>query len=143
MKDVKVCVACGKPKVNRPRGMCWTCYYTPGLKEKFPSGSKYARRGVGNLTGEVPIDPQGPTTAMPGTPEKLLVMEDRARRRVQIFHPDDKKYVVGSDDYYEPEEEDRDREGARHKTFKPGNPRRGRIARPEISEALQRIESFS
>ena len=26
------CRHCGKSKVNRPRGLCWTCYYTPGLR---------------------------------------------------------------------------------------------------------------
>ena len=39
---IAVCRHCSKCKVNRPRGLCWSCYYTPGVKEQFPSTSKYA-----------------------------------------------------------------------------------------------------
>ena len=50
-----ICRHCQKSKVNRPRGLCWSCYYTPGVKEQYPSTSKYARRGVGNFTGNAPL----------------------------------------------------------------------------------------
>ena len=59
---IPICKHCQKSKVNRPRGLCWSCYYTPGVKELFPSTSKYARRGVGNFTGNAPLSPE-PTTA--------------------------------------------------------------------------------
>ena len=52
---IAVCRHCSKSKVNRPRGLCWSCYYTPGVKELYPSTSKYARRGVGNFTGNAPL----------------------------------------------------------------------------------------
>jgi hypothetical protein len=39
-------------------------------------------------SGRVPL-PE-PTDALPGTPEKLAVLEERARRQ-QLFHPDDAK----------------------------------------------------
>lgn len=35
------CRNCRKAKVCRPRGLCWRCYYTPGLKARFLP-SKYA-----------------------------------------------------------------------------------------------------
>jgi hypothetical protein len=47
------------------------------------------RRGVGNGHGGYAL-PE-PTTAPPGTPEKVAVLEERARLRQQLFHPDDAK----------------------------------------------------
>lgn len=73
--------------MNRPRGLCWNCYYTPGVKALYPSTSKYANRGVGNFAGgsREPV----PTRAEPGTEEKLTEMEGRAARGESLFHPDD------------------------------------------------------
>src|SRR5688572_3585844 len=81
-----VCRNCGRSKVNRPRGLCWTCYYTPGVKDLYPSTSKYARRGEGNFTGNAPLPPI-PTTAPPGSPEKLEVLAQRARNKQALWHP--------------------------------------------------------
>lgn len=39
-----LCRHCQTKKANRPRGLCWPCYYTPGVKELYPSTSKYGRR---------------------------------------------------------------------------------------------------
>ena len=88
---IAICRHCSKCKVNRPRGLCWSCYYTPGVKELYPSTSKYARRGVGNFTGNAPL-PDVPTTAAPGSPEKLAVLEQRAKARRALFHPCDATY---------------------------------------------------
>ena len=85
------CRHCGKSKVNRPRGLCWTCYYTPGLRESYHSGSKYARRGISNITGVQPPPPE-PTTAPPGTLEKLAVLAERAKLKVALWHPMDARY---------------------------------------------------
>lgn len=35
------CRHCGKGKVCRPRGLCWRCYYTPGVRDLYPSTSKF------------------------------------------------------------------------------------------------------
>ena len=88
---IAICRHCSKCKVNRPRGLCWSCYYTPGVKELYPSTSKYARRGVGNFSGNAPL-PDAPTTAGPGTPEKLAVLEQRAKMKQALFHPADAKF---------------------------------------------------
>ena len=37
----QICRNCSKARVTRPRGLCWSCYYTPGVKERFPSTSKF------------------------------------------------------------------------------------------------------
>ena len=91
-----MCCRCSEKRANRPRGLCWNCYYTPGVKELYPSTSKYARRGVGNFTGNAPLAPF-PTSALPGTPEKMAVMAERAKNRQSIFHPSDAQCDGGRD----------------------------------------------
>lgn len=39
-----ICRHCQKVRANRPRGLCWGCYYTPGVLELYPSTSKFAKR---------------------------------------------------------------------------------------------------
>lgn len=82
-----VCRHCNERNVSRPKGLCWPCYYEPGVRELYESTSKFARRGVGNLIGSQPL-PE-PTDALPGTPEKLAVLEARAALGQQLFHPAD------------------------------------------------------
>lgn len=88
---IPICRHCRKAKVNRPRGLCWSCYYTDGVKDQYPSTSKFARRGVGNFNGNAPPPPE-PTTAPPGTPEKMAVLEERARLKQALWHPLDAQY---------------------------------------------------
>ena len=81
------CKHCQKQKVNRPRGLCWSCYYTPGVKAMYESLSKFGRRGVADTYGGHVL-PE-PTDAKPGTPEKAAVLEQRAEKRQRLWHPDD------------------------------------------------------
>src|SRR5262245_3324916 len=83
-----LCRHCQKTKSNRPRGLCWTCYYTPGVREKYPSTSKFARRGLGNFNGLAPL-PDCPTDAAPGSEAKILILIERASLKRALFHPDD------------------------------------------------------
>lgn len=117
-----VCQHCCRSNVARPRGLCWSCYYTPGVRELYPSTSKYARRGVTNFSGAAPL-PTVPTTAAPGTPEKIEVMEQRAKAGQELFHPLDARLTstragfvrlltgAGSLGAVEPDEEPDDSEG--------------------------------
>jgi hypothetical protein len=81
-----LCRHCQKVKSNRPRGLCWSCYYTPGVRDLFPSTSKFARRGVGNFNRRAKL-PSCPTAALPGTQEKVAVLEERALLGVSLWHP--------------------------------------------------------
>jgi len=81
-----LCRHCQKVNSNRPRGLCWSCYYTPGVRDLYPSTSKFAHRGVGNFNRRAK-QPACPTEALPGTPEKVAVMEERARQGVSLWHP--------------------------------------------------------
>lgn len=83
-----LCRHCQKTKANRPRGLCWSCYYTPGVRELFPSTSKFARRGVANFCGTAP-PPEAPTDAAPGSEEKIRVLIDRAAKKQSLWHPSD------------------------------------------------------
>jgi hypothetical protein len=58
------------------------------VREQYPSTSKYARRGVGNFCGTAPLPP-APTSAVPGSEEKIAILEERARNRQSLWHPDD------------------------------------------------------
>jgi hypothetical protein len=46
---------------------------------------------VGNFSGNAPL-PAAPTSAAPGTPQKLAVLEQRAKLKQAIFHPADARY---------------------------------------------------
>jgi hypothetical protein len=74
--------------VSRPRGLCWSCYYTPGVRDQYPSTSKYGRRGFGNFSGRGAM-PTTPTDAPPGSEEKIQVLMERARLRQSLWHPQD------------------------------------------------------
>ena len=80
-----LCRHCQKAKANRPRGLCWSCYYAPGVRAKYPSTSKYGHRGPGlDVSGMVLPDP---TDALPGTPAKVRVLEERAAHGQCLWHP--------------------------------------------------------
>src|SRR5208282_1271503 len=72
----------------RPRGLCWSCYYRPGVRDRFPSTSKFAHRGVDDFNGKAALAPV-PTLALPGTADKVAVLEERARLRQALWHPQD------------------------------------------------------
>jgi hypothetical protein len=81
-----LCRHCQKTKSNRPRGLCWSCYYSPGVREQYPSTSKFARRGVSDFNGQTVLAAR-PTTAAPGSPEKVEVLAERARLGLSLWHP--------------------------------------------------------
>lgn len=87
-----MCRHCTKRIAGRPLGLCWGCYYVPGVRALYPSTSKYARRGTPNFAGHAPL-PDAPTTAAPGTPEKVAVMEARSQAGRALFHPADARYA--------------------------------------------------
>jgi hypothetical protein len=83
-----LCRHCNKASVNRPRGLCWSCYYRPGVRELYPSTSKFARHGVSDFYGRS-APAAMPTGALPGTPEKVAILEQRAQTRQELWHPQD------------------------------------------------------
>ena len=84
------CRHCGARKVNRPRGLCWGCYYAPGVRDLYPTRSVHGRRGPGHALAAYgrPL-PAEPTHAEPGSEAKIAVMSERVARGEQLFHPRD------------------------------------------------------
>jgi hypothetical protein len=64
------------------------CYYTPGVRDLYPATSKFGRRGVANFNGAAPL-PAFATAALPGSSEKVAVLEERARLKLNLWHPED------------------------------------------------------
>src|SRR5262245_18184497 len=89
MSAPPVCRHCCNPsrRVNRPRGLCWSCFYNPAVRDLYPPQSQ--------VHDDPPADtrppPPRPTSAEPGTEAKILVMVARARRRHELHHSDDRK----------------------------------------------------
>lgn len=83
-----ICRHCANAPATRPRQLCRACYKTPGVRDLYPSTSKFGRRGHGNFNGNSPL-PARPTSAVPGTPEKIAILEQRAELKLSLWHPED------------------------------------------------------
>ena len=88
------CRACNRLRKLYSRGLCYSCYYEPGIREQYPPTHKNAQEGYGVRRGYRPI-PDSPTSALPGTPEKVSVLEERARREQKLWHPQDARAADG------------------------------------------------
>lgn len=90
---IEVCLHCRTRKVSRPRGLCWNCFYTPGLREQYQTqrssdGKRTGRRGIAN--GYInPPAPVRPTEARPGSREKIQAMIERTQAGEGLWHPQD------------------------------------------------------
>lgn len=88
------CRHCGHKPAGRPRGLCWTCFYTPEIRERYPSESRYApaqatgKEAPPDVTGSRPL-PKCPVTAWPGSEEKILALQARALAGESLWHPQD------------------------------------------------------
>jgi hypothetical protein len=90
-----VCRHCGRKAAGRPRGLCWTCYQTLDIRRRYATVSKFGRRGVLDFYGSGEL-PALPTRALPGSPEKIAVLEQRASRRETLWHPNDAPFGTES-----------------------------------------------
>jgi hypothetical protein len=82
----RLCQHCNVCIASRPRGLCWACYHAPGVRDLYPVTSKFHRACVYS-DGRLPPAPPAPTGALPGTPEKLAVLEERAAGGYRLWHP--------------------------------------------------------
>lgn len=85
------CRHCRERLVNRSRGLCWACFYTPGVKELYPPTSVYANRGVGNenATSRPPAEP---CLNPPGSEGRIETLTARAKRGEGLFHEGDARW---------------------------------------------------
>ena len=86
----QACRHCAVPVAGRPRGLCHKCYDNRRVRAMYPPDAKPTYRfGEGNVTVGKPASK--PTSAAPGTEQKILVMMARAARGEALFHPEDCK----------------------------------------------------
>jgi hypothetical protein len=88
IKDESACVHCRRRARGRAHGLCNTCYYTPDVRALYGEAQSSKRRGVEDGYGHRPL-PEDTTTAIPGTPEKVAILTQRAELGLSLFHPDD------------------------------------------------------
>lgn len=74
------CRHCGQRKRNRPRGLCYVCYYAPGIRDLYKAWGKLRREYQGSAE-------PAPTKARPGSFEKVLVLEARAAMGLSLWSP--------------------------------------------------------
>jgi len=77
-----LCRHCHLTRVSRPRGLCWSCFYSPGVRERYPPARCFepSRR-------RRPAD--APTQALPGSLEKIRILAERWASNQELFHPED------------------------------------------------------
>lgn len=85
------CLRCKKFTIHLCRKLCGYCYKK--YKHLYPLVGIRAKRtengrGLGNQCRPIPKEA---TSAPPGSPEKVAVMEQRASRNESLWHPDDAK----------------------------------------------------
>jgi hypothetical protein len=86
-----LCAQCGVYPGTRAYGLCWRCYYTPGVRRAHQVLAT-GRRGMHPLSAQVgavapTLLPPTPTEALPGTREKVGVLVERARLGFSLWHP--------------------------------------------------------
>lgn len=81
-----LCKHCQQRRRNRPRGLCFKCFFCREIREQYPKthGGNWKFEGQ-DFNGTAPLG--SPTDAEPGTPEKIAVMEGRASSKQALFHP--------------------------------------------------------
>lgn len=87
------CRHCGRAKVNRPRGLCWSCYYTHGVRDKYEAETIGPGRGILSTSAVLPLAPR-PCPFPAGSEERIQCYADRAAAGYAIFHPDDHVHKV-------------------------------------------------
>lgn len=80
------------------RWMCNTCYRSPA-RDLYPLPPEIAKFGQrpqqAKTLGKIP---SRATDARPGSPEKIAVMAERAKRGESLFHPDDETQLYQSEE---------------------------------------------
>lgn len=75
------CKHCRTRKATQPRGLCWVCYYVPEVRVK------YGKRPSKAIPTSGCTPPTEPTASLPGSPERVAVMQRRAAAGQLLWHP--------------------------------------------------------
>ncbi len=89
------CRHCSQLRTLHRRGLCRSCYARPEIRVLYPRlKADQDKGGMPDLTGGRP-HPAEPTDALPGSPEKVDVLAERASRGEVLWHPDDARPDAG------------------------------------------------
>lgn len=80
----RVCCRCGRQRPCGPNGWCSLCEFNRKIRAGQARPSKSRR----HATATAPL-PAEPTSAGPGSEEKIRILAERADRGEQLFHPQD------------------------------------------------------
>lgn len=86
------CGHCRRPvRILVGRGLCKTCHRQPDIRDLYVLPHRvHPGYGARNQRRDLPAEP---TTADPGSAEKVAVLETRARAEVLLHHPGDRRSV--------------------------------------------------
>lgn len=96
------CRACGRDRrsygayLEGCGGLCHPCYADPGARARHGLGRPDPYYGRDRPARAWTPPPDCPTSAMPGTPEKIEAMARRAARWQGLFHPGDATLPPGA-----------------------------------------------
>lgn len=92
------CRHCRTNKACRARGLCFGCSRRPEVRALYPLPPNHHRRRGSGIDNTAPRLAPRPTAALPGTPEKIAVMAERAANGYAVFHPLDSRWgELGND----------------------------------------------
>ena len=83
------CRHCMERQASRAHGLCFVCGNDPAIRVQYARDDGFGRRGVGGGIKEGPRPEPAPCGFSPGSPEKVAVMEERARLGQNLWHPED------------------------------------------------------
>lgn len=75
---------------NRCRGLCYGCFMTLSIRKQYSVASNGERR-ADVADSCCPVVLPEPTDTLPGTEERIRVMQERARLRLAVKHPQDRE----------------------------------------------------
>lgn len=92
MRGYRRCAHCEERPGVYPGGLCRPCYLDPLIKRRYVGVARDYGLNADTQRYDAPM-PGGPTAALPGTPEKIAVMEARNERGEQLHHPLDARWM--------------------------------------------------
>jgi len=82
------CLLCGQNKPHKSRNLCLACYQRPESEHLKIETRHRVERNTNAMLEPIGL-PDHPTEHLPGSEEKMLVMQQRIADLREIHHPDD------------------------------------------------------
>lgn len=88
---ITVCQHCQEARKLMRRNLCKRCYMDRKIRYRYRSipGPRRPETAPGVVLPSSYRMPGTPTQAVPGSEEKIMILQERASRRESLFHPQD------------------------------------------------------